>query len=658
MKSALKKISGYTWAFILVIVVFLTSGVFLIGSPQTTGETLLVGQGKTAYFSLETENTDKLDAIYLNLGTIYTEVGQDVTVTIKTSTYSAPSASLSNWSSESKLVKNIANLKSDTADINGANYNWVVFAGGLAKKAKTISFSVSAPVELKEIVCMNADGEQIKIKGYVSSALNDFTEEELAAACDAQDTYHFSESAYRNFTQEEGYYMESVKNVMSGKEVVADGVYTIDENHNYLATALFVPSVAIFGESVFALRLPVLLATCVLIVFAYMLVRELTKKDKYAFVFALLLCVGGLVTSLGFMGAPYMFVAAALVASGYFMARFYSRGISSTHIVKGGLNILFSGLCASVALAIDFAAILPVAAILILFAFGMRRQCLAYKVALAKTEGKEQTVTENGEEKKVNKEADKLRVRYEEKNRISYGFTALSFLMGTVVLMLIGAIVCYSAFIRANGHVDDGFLVMLWRGLRNSVSADAFLPFTNSNWSSVWAWWLPVRASTVYTGVEAVSGKYLAWNVSPNVFLSCLSLLSVLVMTVKVARDFAVQTTDKKALRIRRMYFILLGGMAAALLAGCLKGQVCTFYSLVFHVLYLAFIPMLLMLLPDGEEEGTGVKVLSNVAICAIVLIAVAVFVMCLPSIFGFAAPAGWAKWFTWTTFVNNGFFR
>lgn len=658
MKSALKKISGYTWAFILVVVVFLTSGIFLIGNPTTAGEALLVKQGQTAYFSLETEDSEKLDAIYLNLGAIYTEVGEDVTVTIKTSTYSAPSASLSNWSSESKLVKNIANIKSDTADINGANYNWVVFAGSLAKKAKTISFSVSANVELKEIVCMNADGEQIAVSGYVSSTLDDYTIEELAAAYDAQDTYHFSESAYRNFTQEEAYYMASVKNVLSGSEVIADSVYTIDENNNYLATALFAPSVAIFGESVFALRLPVLLATCVLIVFAYLFVCELTKKDKYAFVFALLLCVGGLATSLGFMGAPYMFVASALVASGYFMVRFYSKGISSDHIIKGGMNVLLSGLFAAVALAIDFAAILPVAAILILFAFGMRRQKLAYKLALAKTEGKEETVTVNGEEKTVNKAADKLRIRYEEKNRISYGFAALSFLMGTVVLLLIGAVVCYSAFIRANGNVDDGFLIMMWRGLRNSVSADAFLPFTNGNWSSVWAWWLPVRASTVYTGIEAVAGKYLAWNVTPNIFLSCLSLLAVLIMTVKVARDFAIQTTDKKALRIRRMYFILLGGMAAALLAGCLKGQVCTFYSLTFHVLYLAFIPMLLMLLPDGEECGKGMKILTNAAIWLIVLIAIAVFVMCLPSIFGFAAPVAWSKWFTWTTFANNGYFR
>ena len=656
MKGALKKISGYTWAFVLVVILFLTSGIFLIGSPKTAGDSLLVKTGKTAYFSLETEDKDKLDSIYLNLGTMYANVGEDVTVTVKTSTYSAPSAALSNWSSDA-IVKNVANIASSTADIEGANYNWVLFTSGINKKVKTISFSVSANVELNEIVCVNAEGKQIPIKGYVSSALKDYTEEELSSACDSQE-YHFSESAYRNFTKEEAYYMSAVENVLAGKEVVADSVYTIDENNNYLATVFFAPSVAMFGESVFALRLPVLLSSVALIIFAYLLVRELTKKDKYAFVFALLLCVGGLVTSLGFMGAPYMFVASALVASGYFMVRFYSKGISSNRVIRGGLNILFSGLFAAVALAIDFAAILPVAAILVLFGFGLRRQKLAYNIALSKVEGKEEIITVDGEEKKVNRAAEKLRIQYEEKNRISYGFAALSFLMGTVVLMLLGAIVCYSAFIRANNNIDDGFLVMMWRGLRNSVKGDAFLPFGSSNWSSVWAWWLPVRASTAFTGVESVAGKYIAWNVAPNIFLACLSLVSVVVMTVKVARDFAIQTTDKKALRMRRTYFILLGGMAAAMLAGCLKGQVNGFYSLTFHVLYLAFIPMLFMLLPDGEEVSKGMKIISNVAICLVVLVAVAIFVACLPSIFGFAAPVAWTKWFTWTTFVNNGYFR
>ena len=95
MKGALKKISGYTWAFVLVVILFLTSGIFLIGSPKTAGDSLLVKTGKTAYFSLETEDKDKLDSIYLNLGTMYANVGEDVTVTVKTSTYSAPSAALS-----------------------------------------------------------------------------------------------------------------------------------------------------------------------------------------------------------------------------------------------------------------------------------------------------------------------------------------------------------------------------------------------------------------------------------------------------------------------------------------------------------------------------------------------------------------------------------
>ena len=63
------------------------------------------------------------------------------------------------------------------------------------------------------------------------------------------------------------------------------------------------------------------------------------------------------------MGAPYALVACFLVASLYFMYRFFSKGISSQHIVKGGLNVLFSGLFAALALAMNTLAIFPAAGI-------------------------------------------------------------------------------------------------------------------------------------------------------------------------------------------------------------------------------------------------------------------------------------------------------
>lgn len=144
------------------------------------------------------------------------------------------------------------------------------------------------------------------------------------------------------------------------------------------------PSVVIFGDSPFALRLTPFLATCATLLFVYLLGSLLFKDEKYGFIFAFIFAVGGLATTVGRMGAPYALVSCFLVASLYFMYRFFSKGISSQHIVKGGLNVLFSGLFAALTLAMNTLAIFPAAGILTLFGFGMRRQKLAYQNALLK----------------------------------------------------------------------------------------------------------------------------------------------------------------------------------------------------------------------------------------------------------------------------------
>ncbi len=656
MKEFFKKITAYTWAFIAVVVIFFTAGICSIGTPKTAGEALLLETDKTAYFSLEAKDGAKLGSVYMQVGSVYVEAGEEAVVTVKTSSSSSPSAAASAWSSDKRLTKSIANVQSESADFSGVNYRWIPFATELSKNAKTISVSASANMELNEIICFDSNGEQMTIKGYYKNndAFKGYEEEVLAAAYDKQEGLELAESAYYNLTPEEGYYMSSVQTLLSGSEVDVESAYIFNENFNYLATLALAPSVAVFGASPFALRLPAFLATCVLIIFAYLLVKEFIKQDKYAFFFALILCVGGLATSLGHFGAPYALVASAIVVSAYFMARFYSRGISSARVVRGGMNIFLSGVFAAAAIAMDTTALLPVAGILTLFGFGLYRQRKAYKIALSKTKGYGE-VTEDGEAKPLSQDAKNIMAKYEEKTRISYGFAALSFIACTAVLLLVSTILCYSAVIKANGNVDVGFVRTLWMGIKQSLAGNAVLPFGSANWSSVWAWWLPVRAATVYA--ESGSG-YLAWNIIPNIALCAVSLLCVLAVTVRVSLDLVQKRADKKSLRIRRTYFLLLGGMAAAMLAGCIKAQVSPMYSLTFHVFYLGFLPLGAMLLPEGKEKGKAKGVVSNALIWAVVIAAVAVFAVSLPSGYGIAVSAAWEKWFAWTAFLSNGYFR
>ena len=172
--------------------------------------------------------------------------------------------------------------------------------------------------------------------------------------------------------------MTSIHTVLGGGEITSESVYNVDRDFNSLATVLLLPSVAIFGDSTFALRLTPFLATSATLLLVYLFASLLFKDEKYGFIFSLIFAFGGLATTVGRLGAPYALITCFLVASLYFMYRFFAKGISSERIIKDGLNILFSGLFAALALAMNFLTIIPVAGILILFAFGMRRQKLAY----------------------------------------------------------------------------------------------------------------------------------------------------------------------------------------------------------------------------------------------------------------------------------------
>ena len=657
MKEFLKKISKRTWAFIALFAVFFTVGISTLGCARTTGDSLVLKSGRTAYFVLDLDSDEVLDSVYAKIDNYYA-ADEAVVVTLNTATTATPVAS--SWQTANALKTEIKPALGNASVENAGTQNWVALGRQVRASVKAISISASTSVEIKEVVCLNKQGEVIKMKGYrPSSGSNLIAVSELAPAYDAQKSFTLSESAYYNFTAEESYYLNAVKNLMSGNKYVPNGKYIIDDNFNHLATVLLVPSVAMFGDSVFALRLPAFLATCTMLVFAYIFARSFFKNEKYSFLFAALLCVGGMLTSVGRMAAPYAFVASALVASAYFMYRFFAKGISSKRVYKGGLNVLLSGIFAAFAMAIDTAAAFPVLGILVLFAFGLRRQKLAYQLDLKKAEGKEERITnEKGETVVVNKAEKAATAKYAEKQRVALCYAVLSFVMASVILILFGAIVSYPAAIRANGNVDMGFIRHVLKGGWHALRGGAAAPFGAANDSNVWAWLLPIKSATIYTGVNGVAaGKHIIWNVMPNLAINGLSFVALLGVTVKVAMDIAKSKKDKKALRLRRRYFILLGGLAAAMLGGCLKLYATPVYALFFSVVYTAFLPLAATLV--AEEELTKVKkILFESALWVILAGSAVFFFVTLPSTYGLVISDTYARLMRLICLINNGHLR
>ena len=651
----MKKLGAYTWALIGLIFVFLTAGLFTLGSARTTGESVVLTGASPAYYTVNVSSSDKLASVYVNLGEVYLANGESATVTVKTASTTSPTTTAGNWSTFGEPFE--AAAVKTTSKGEAQHYNWIEFTQEKARTIKKISITVNANVRVNEIVCLNEKGEKLALSVYdpSSSTFTQSREAELAAVFDAQDSFTASKDAYYTYSLEEGAYMLSVQNVLSGNEILESSTYHLEMDYNYLATAAMAGSVAIFGASLFALRLPALLSACCILVFAYLLLKELLKNEKTAFIFSALLAVGGTLVTVGRLGAPHVMVASALLASAYFMYRFFSKGI--TNDLNGGGNVLISGVFAAIAIAMDTTAVIPVIAVLVLFGFGLHRQHVAYQLALSKTEGQGETkVDENGNETVVNKAADKVKAIYGEKVRLSVGFAVIGFVLLTVMFLLLGTVLCYSAYVRAFDAGDKNILLILWDGLLKSSRGYAPTYFTQDSTASVFSWFLPWKAATLYA-VEA-EGEYLAWSVLPNLIVTLLSLAAFIATTVKTIMGFVKKQESKEALRQRRTYFVLLGGLVAALVMSLINRDLCVVTSALFHVFYVGFIPLALHAWENCEEGCEKSKKAASVCVWVVVGLAVAVFLLTLPATYGFAVPTGWAKAFGWTSFISNGFFR
>lgn len=688
--AAAKRLSGYCKAFIALLILFFAAGFAFLGSFRSTGKSLsyVSGGDNLAVYDLHmTDDQSRLAAVYINVGNIYVQPGEDITITVRRSTTStrAPSALVASVT--------LANLyATDSADREGANYNWTPVAVDKNVSAVSISVSADEDFELNEIVCVADDGKPIPM-----SVNTEFTQGfssrrgELANAIDAQSSFRISDSTYHNFTQEEGWYLTSVRTVLEGSSYREDRAYTVDTDFNSLATVLMIPSVAVFGTSPFALRLPSLIAVTASLVFVYLLAGLLFKDDKYAFVSAFIFAVCGLSASLGRLGAPYMFVTCALLGSVYFMYRFFAGGISSERIVCGGLNILWSGVFAAFALAMNILSIFPVAGVLVLFGFGLRRQKLAYRNELNKAAAAspdpaaEAMRTEEeaaGEPAAAiiggadgptavlagGKAAVKAKAAYARKTRVSWAFAALSFLLCTFLLMLLASVVTYSAYVKA---FDDpaspsmSYASLLWKGISSSFSVSNVTEYTDANAANVLAWLLPLRPATVYDGIlEIGSSRYLAWNVSPNAAVSVACLVAFAFSTISVLTElFSANRGSRLNKRIRRIYLVLLGGMVSSMLSSAFVSGTSALQSSLFYAFYIGFIPLAvrisqpeeIRLRADGRPAATAADVVLGVCLAVFAIF----FVLSVPSWYGFGIPTRAAEYlFGWMSIADNGYFR
>ncbi len=659
--ASFKKVSKYVWALVILLVVFFTTQFCVMGNFRNTGDCVTAMANKQVCYKLEfAQGQTKLDDVYINLGSIYVKAGEDVGLTVRTSTSSSSNPTWSIF--DSATIGNIYSTKG----ISGANFNWVAVATDKAKSSiKAISFTFDENVVINEIVCRSENGSKIKLTP-LAAASSGYTAKALEAAVDAQNSFTTKTTAKYVFSQEEAFYLTSIHALRTANQFYEGSVYRLDADFTAVGSLLMLPSVAMFGNSTFALRLPSLVATTVMLVFIFLLGSELFKDKKYGLLFAVIFAFGGLATSVGTYGTVHAIVTSALVGGLYFMYRFYAKGISNNHVVRDSMNILISSLYCALAVAIEAVAGAPAIGIVVLFVFGMIRQHKAYKLALEKTNGQEETKTnENGETVVYNRQALKVKKQYNYKVQVCISLCALGCFVGCFMILLLAGIFAYPAYVAvydsAEAHTVS-FASLVVRNFLASGLANNSTLYTAGNATNVFAWFLPIKASTVYSATA--NGTYIARTILPNFALTLISFVCLLAVTAKVVYDFVKKNSDKQTLRIRRIYFVLFGGMIAAMLSALIKGDATTVCSYSFSVMYAGFFPLAILAVKDkftklGKDTCEKCANLTETVVCVCLAAIVVSFALSIPAIYGFALSQKVAKGlFGWMSFISNGFFR
>ena len=632
-KTYQKRLSFFDVAFYVLLAVFVVTALFSFCSFKSTGKSFTY-QAKKDYVAVyEVEgSTAKVKTVYVNIGSVYTNIGENALITVKRSANKTTKPSVK--FGDEQLVGNIysANGKGES----GKLFNWLVFDASSEKTTGLLSITADKNVEINEIVCVDKDGKQIPLsvnKKYTTGY------KDAKNAVDAQNSFRLNSSVKYNFTEEEAYTLTAVNNMLLGDKYTENSVYHVDGRFNTLATALYLPAVATFGVSTGALRITSLFYTALALVFLYHFAKLLLKDDKSAFILALFTVFGGLAFTSGVVGVAYAVIFFALSGSAYCMYRFFSQGVSSQNPVKTALPVLYSGVLGALAIAIDVACAIPVAGVLALFLLGLRRQKTAYSLTVEK-------ITQNDKEET----ADTEKAVYQYKNKLCIGYASIGFVIATFILWLLGGILGYSSYVRAYDNPADptmGFASILAKGIKTTVGAN-LTKYIFFNATVPAGWFIPWKAATFYQAGDNV----LTWSAFINPVLTVSALVSVVYCAVKVGVDFKNKENGKSALRLRRIFFVLVAGTLLTCFQSSLTNHLSTAFALWFTPFYFAFIPLALKTLSEKNQK------LSDILLCVLAVAVITVFTLSIPASFGFEVAESGAKFFQWITPRANGFFR
>ena len=723
-KAARNRFTKFGIAAACLVLVFLIAGACTIGGFSSPGSAYYLPAEQYIVYYLdfrEDENGDtaSLASVYVNVGAVYTDIGDTFTLEFR---HGNASGSYTNgkFSSAGMGKITLANIyqapaedtegeeSADTAAALGTNYGWVKAFDYTEDPVSYSSYrlvrvSASCDMLLYGISFVDTQGKVIPaytaeadVRGFFGSSYWP-SYRDLFRANDRSSAYGAlgepaaltdgtapaaGDIAYSQFTQDEKYTLLQIDNIRLGS-IVADGTYNASTDFGPLAALLPMLGTLVFGVCPFGLRIVPLLCTAGLLAVLYFFGKELLRRPGWGFLLAALTAFGGLALTVGRLGLAYAPIALCAVAAYWCMFRFFRRGVSAAKPAAGACSVLASGLCFALAMALDPKCIFALLGLAGLFAAGMVRQKRKDAAALAKVraaaaEGEEAAQSASGAPQSASgapqsdtPQSYALDTAQSYARRLAWLFAVLGFIAATVAFVALAFLPQYFTYMQlyeADPSAPSlGFFTLLFRALGDAFTVSDVTALSAANAASCFGWLIGFKGATLFTAGEG--GAYIALNAQANYAMLLVALVGFVWSTVYTLQ-YAFGGGQKRreageaASSFVAAYCVLTAGSLTSLLQYAFCGGANAAQSMLFYAFFFGYIPLLFALL--RSRDASAPRVLFGIRTdrtgillaCACALFIV-VFALTLPMQFCIPLAEGAAAaMFGWTTLANNGVYR
>lgn len=717
-KAARNRFTKFGIAAACLVLVFLIAGACTVGGFSSPGSAYYLPADQYIVYYLdfrEDENGDTagLASVYVNVGAVYTDIGDTFTLEFR---HGNASGSYTNgkFSSSGMGKITLANIyqapaadaegeeSADTAAL-GTNYGWVKAFDYTEDPVSYSSYrlvrvAASCDMLLYGISFVDTEGEVIPaytaeadVRGFFGSSYWP-SYRDLFRANDRSSAYGAlgdpaaltdglapaaGDTAYSQFTQDEKYTLLQIDNIRLGS-IVADGTYNASTDFGPLAALLPMLGTLIFGVCPFGLRIVPLLCTAGLIAVLYFFGKELLRRPGWGFLLAALTAFGGLALTAGRLGLAYAPIALCVVAAYWCMFRFFRGGISAAKPAAGACSVLASGLCFALAMALDPKCIFALLGLAGLFAAGMVRQKKKDAAALAKVreaaaEGAEAAAAQYASDAPQldTPQSYALDTAQSYARRLAWLSAVLGFVAATVAFIALAFLPQYFTYMQlyeADPSAPSlGFFTLLFRALGDAFAVNDVTALSAANAASCFGWLIGFKGATLFSAGEG--GTYIALNAQANYAMLLCALIGFVYSTAYTVR-YAFCGGQKRrdagefAFSAVAAYCVLTAGALTSLLQYAFCGGANAAQSMLFYAFFFGYIPLLFALLRSRDKSAprvlfgirTGRTGILLACACALFII---VFALTLPMQFCIPlAEEAAAAMFGWTTLASNGVYR